>query len=135
MHESLFCHRVSPLAPYRGSTPGLLKSAYSIKHLRATFSQRSHGVQKKCRTPRCAQYDRKHRRSNAVVHVSPIDAFRSYRTPNDGAHFKNAKGPTFYFDWNVKHQIKQCTPQPPFPQQYEFSTNKKSKLSLLTVID
>ena len=40
-------------------------------HTRAAFSRRFHGVLEKCGTPRCAQYDRKHRRSNAVA--SPLE--------------------------------------------------------------
>ena len=58
-------------------------------HTRAAFSRRFHGVLEKCGTPRCAQYDRKHRRSNAVA--SPLDAVGSHRTPSDGAHFEHAK--------------------------------------------
>ena len=52
---------------------------------RAASSRRPHGVLK-CRTPRCAQYERKHHRSNAVA--SPLDAVGSHRTPSDGAHFE-----------------------------------------------
>ena len=44
---------------------------------------------KKCRTPRCAQYERKHHRSNAVA--SPLDAVGSHRTPSDGAHFEHTQ--------------------------------------------
>ena len=43
----------------------------------------------KCRTPRCAQYERKHHRSNAVA--SPLDAVGSHRTPSDGAHFEHTQ--------------------------------------------
>ena len=44
---------------------------------------------KKCRTPRCAQYERMHHRSNAVA--SPLDAVGSHRTPSDGAHFEHTQ--------------------------------------------
>ena len=38
--SSFFCHRASPLAPYRGSTPEPFQSAYSIKRL--SVCKRSH---------------------------------------------------------------------------------------------
>ena len=44
---------------------------------------------KKCRTPRCAQYERMHHHSNAVA--SPLDAVGSHRTPSDGAHFEHTQ--------------------------------------------
>ena len=53
-----------------------------------TFSRRSHGVQEKCRTLRCKQYNHKHHRSNTVTW--PVDAAVSHRMLNDGAHFKHA---------------------------------------------
>ena len=57
-----------------------------------TPGQHSHGdptSKKKCRSPRCAQYDRKHLRSNAVA--SPVDVVGSHRTPTDVAHFEHAQ--------------------------------------------
>ena len=58
-----------------------------------TPKQHSHGDPmasgKKSGMPRCAQYDGKHRRSNAVA--SPIDTVRSHRTQNDGTHFEYAQ--------------------------------------------
>ena len=58
-------------------------------HTRAMFSRRTHSVQEKCRTPRCAQYNRKHHRSIAVA--SAVDTVGSHRTPRDGEHFEDAQ--------------------------------------------
>ena len=44
---------------------------------------------KKYRTPRCAQCERKHHRSNAVA--SPFDAAGSHRLPSDGGHFEHTQ--------------------------------------------
>ena len=44
--------------------------AIKTRHTITAFSRRSHGVEEKYRTPRCANYDRKHHRSNAVA--SPV---------------------------------------------------------------
>ena len=61
----------------------------SLNSCHTLFSRQSHGVQGKCRSPRCAQYDRKHFRSNAMT--SSLDAVGSNRTPTDGAQFEHAQ--------------------------------------------
>ena len=58
-------------------------------HTRAAFSRGSHGVKEKSRTPRCVQYNRKHRRSNAVA--SPVDVVGSHRMWSDSTHFEHAQ--------------------------------------------
>ena len=58
-----------------------------------TPEQRSHGdptaSKKKNRSPRCAQYDRKHLHSKAVA--SQVDPVGSQRARTDGTHFEHAQ--------------------------------------------
>ena len=58
-------------------------------HTRAAFSRCSHSVLTNCRTPRWAQYDHNHCRSNAVA--TQLDTVGSHRTQSDGAHFEYAE--------------------------------------------
>ena len=60
-----------------------------VSYIPVTPERRSHCDLEKCKTPRCTQYDRKHRCTNAVA--LPVDAVGSQRTPSDGAHFEHAQ--------------------------------------------
>ena len=70
-------------------------------HTREELSRQSHGVQKNCRSPRCAWYDPKHLRSNAVgSHRAPIDGIRHAQNKRRGnAALKERSGIAVWWPW------------------------------------
>ena len=73
------------------SSLGITVLAISLLLLLKPLSHQSNVLtasKKKCRTPSCAHYERKHHRSNAVA--SPVDV-GLHRTPINGTHFEHTQ--------------------------------------------